>query len=177
VVVEHTFVTTMEAPQAMAAASEFLARRGFEAPRTAFSMNQQWDTLEVRRGRAKARSARSVAQLPQVVNLSWDRGRVTVALSIEASNVWGGGSFVLGTTVEKPKRMRLHQSLLGAIAIGLEMLLAQQVPPEMAMAQWDRVEEEIAKAARRRRIRIAIVIGIVILFFGALIALIATFAK
>jgi hypothetical protein len=167
----------MDAAEAMTAASNFLTSRGFAAEQSAFTMGGQWDTLQLRRGRTKAARAKSVADLPQVVHVHWDRGRVTVALSIEASNVWGGGSFVMGTATENPKRMRLHQSLLNAIAIGLEMLLAQRVPREMAMAEWEKVEADIARAASRRRIRIAIVIGIVVLIFAGLIVLAVATSK
>ena len=67
-VIEHTFVTTMEAPQAMTAAAQFLAQRGFvDAAGHGFAVDNEadWNSLEMRRGKKSAVRAKSIAQLPQ----------------------------------------------------------------------------------------------------------------
>ncbi|MBC8105046.1 MAG: hypothetical protein H7Z14_00525 [Anaerolineae bacterium] len=181
-VIEHTFVTTLDAPQAMHAASEMLGRRGFVSETgSGFTVGQaQWDRLDMRRGKKAAR-AKSVSELPQRVHVGWDRGRVTVAMAIEPSAVWGGSAWNLqlgfgvssGTNDGSPKKMRLHTDLLMSIARSLEQLLANRQPPEVAMQEWDQAEAAIAVAARKRRIRMWIVAGVIITVFAALIAFIA----
>ena len=134
-VIEHSFVTTLDPQQTMRAASEFLGSHGFIAQtRAGFAMGQgEWDRLEMRRGQTKLRKAKSVAQLPQVAHVHWDRGRVNVGLSIEPSAAWGGNSvFQMGITsnsmvVGNAKKMKLHAALLMAIANGLEAVVARGV--------------------------------------------------
>lgn len=150
-VIEHTFITTMDAPEAMRAATEMLRSRGFEsAAGAAFPVGSvEWDSLEMRRGKSNPARAKNVAELPQGVRLHWDRGRVSVAISITASAEWGLGGHATVAS-ERPAKMRLHQELLTAIAVSLEQRLAQRQEPATAMAEWERVEAMIRDAARRR---------------------------
>src|SRR5439155_23193083 len=171
------FVATMEAPQAMTAAAQFLAQRGFvNAAGHGFAVDNEadWNSLEMRRGKKSAVRAKSIAQLPQQVHIHFDRGRVAVALSIQASTVWGGSRFTFtgfGRQPESPKRMRLHTELLTAIATGLEQLLATGQVPGVAMQRWDAIEQEIARLARRRTIRNAIILTCFVLICVGLIML------
>ncbi len=160
-VVEHTFVTTLPPTEAMHAAAEFLSARGFtsaSAPR-AFAIGDAgagvWDQLEVRRGRdpLSAGRARHLLQLPQQVRLEWDRGRVTVAASI--ADRFG-------------KKDRV--ALLTAIASGLDRLLAQRQPPEVAAADWGAIESRIERARRRSRLIAVIVVVAFALLLAILIA-------
>ena len=173
-VVEHTFVTTLDAPQTMQAAMQFLQSRGFDRSSSAFPMGGEWDTLEMRRGKKNAARAKNVTQLPQVAHVNWDRGRVTVVLSIEPSYVWGGAStaaFGLTAGTEKPKKMKLHAQMLSGIASGLEQLLVHNAAPDTAAQQWMYAEEEAFAAARRRFRRNLIITLVIVLGFVALIAL------
>lgn len=162
-VVEHSFVTTLDGPQALQAASAFLAQRGFVPANTgAFPMTDPaWSTIKMTRGKT-TRTARSVSQLPQSIRVDFDRGRVTLAIAITPSAAWGAGSFY---SEPKPthKRLRLHRELLTAIASSLESLLVHRQPEPQAAAFWDAAEVEIARAARRRKIRNAIILTAVIL--------------
>jgi hypothetical protein len=182
VVIEHVFVTTLEPTDALRRAAEFLASGGFESTTSqAFSLDSAWTSLQMRRGRKKAASARTISQLPQNVRLDFDRGRVTVALSIAANAVWGGRSFFAITstmdTPENPKKMKLHAELLTAIATGLEQSLAGQQPIELARAQWDQAEQAVLAAAKRRKRRILIGTFSVILIFVLIIAAIVIAAN
>ncbi len=178
-VIEHTFVTTMEPAETMRAAAELLGRRGFtNIAGSAFAVGSaEWNTLEMRRGKTKAAQAKNIAQLPQTAHLEWDRGRVSVALAIEPNAVWGGGSFSIGFGLDaaspqgKPKKMKLHTELLMAIANALERVLARREAAEALMAEWDRVEAEIHRAARRRIWRNAIIVTLFLLIAGGLITL------
>src|SRR3712207_6576985 len=96
-VVEHVFVTTLEAPDALTRASEFLAAGGFVVQeQKAFPLGG-WNAVEVTRGKSNAARAKSVEELPQRVRVEWDRGRVTVAAYIQA---FGRASFNIGSGVE-----------------------------------------------------------------------------
>jgi hypothetical protein len=175
VVIEHTFVTTMEPGDTMRAASSLLGSRGFEQAGGAFAVGSgEWNTLEMRRRKTAAR-ARNIAQLPQTAHVQWDRGRVTVVLGIEPSAVWGGGGFSLGfgatVTDGNAKKMKLHTELLMAIANALEAVLVRRQPPEAVTAEWDRVEAEIHRAAKRRLWRNVVILVVFFAFIGGLIAL------
>lgn len=168
-VVEHSFVTTLEAEPALATAAELLQLRGFT--RAALVQGAPGSApFEMRRGKKAASSARSVSQLPQTVRLYWDRGRVTIALSIEANSVWGGQSS-WGATVEKPEKMQMHADLLSGIAVALEQVLAHAQPHQVATAQWDRAETEIAAAAKRRNRNVFIMVGVFLVIVTALATL------
>jgi hypothetical protein len=184
-VIEHTFVTTMEPGDAMRTAADLLARRGFvSAAGSAFAVGSgEWNTLEMRRGKTRAAKAKNIAQLPQVAHVQWDRGRVSVVLSIEPSAVWGGGSFSIGFGLDmgassgNPKKMKLHTELLMAIARALEGVLAQRQAPEAVLGEWDRVEAEIQRAAKRRFWRNTIILICFLLAIAALITTIALTVK
>jgi hypothetical protein len=172
-VVEHTFVTTLEPADALHRASEFLARHGFSAVTTGgFAVGDtQWTGLKMSRGKKLARSAKSVSQLPQMLRLDYDRGRVTLAISITPSGVWGRGRFGSDPKPDS-KHMRLHTAMLTAIASGLELLLVQKLPLDQTAAQWDAAEASIELATRRHRRNMWIAAAIILLIFGGLIALV-----
>ena len=179
-VVEHIFVTTLESPEALSAASAFLQAGGFAAvSESAFRLDGGWTTLEMQRGKKRGRP-KSVADCPQQVRLEWDRGRVTVAASITPS-LTGGGSFrltgfgygygALGGVGISPtsKRAKPYNELMIAIAQGLDDLLARRVPLDEARRAWIEQEAQIQAAARKARIRSWIMLGIVLLvIFGAI---------
>jgi hypothetical protein len=176
VVIEHVFVTTLPSHEAMQRAAQFLQSGGFtNAQSAAFPLGGEWNSLEMRRGKTNAGRAKSVSQLPQLARLDWDRGRVTVALSIAANAVWGGGGFAVtgaSGTPGNPKKMKLHADLLTAIARGLEQVLANQQPPGLARAEWDIAEHAISLAARKRSRRTWILVGVIFAALAAVIVLI-----
>lgn len=169
-VVEHTFITTLEAQPALERAGALLSSRGFAHAGTRYGSDAQ---LHMNRGNAKAAKARSVTELPQVVRIEWDRGRVMVAASIEASPTWGGASSWGGIS-ERPQKMTLHTRLLTAIANALEAVVARDLPVNEAAAEWDHVERDVAEAAaehaRRSRRRMIILWSILAIIIGAIVA-------
>ena len=112
--VEHVFVTTYEMDHAMGLACGFLQGAGFRLA------SVTPDTIEAVRGRKQA-TARKVVQLPQVVRLTYDRGRVTVAANI---------------TPRGGKEMPVHAKLMTAMARGLEWLLVDGRSTDEMMAEW-----------------------------------------
>jgi hypothetical protein len=185
VVVEHSFVTTLESADALRRASDFLKLHGFEAlTGGAFQIGQAgWTTLEMRRGRRNAARAKSISQLPQSIRLDFDRGRIIVAASITPSSIWGGSSWTrIGFGLDRgvpevAKKMRVHADLLTAIANGLELHLAKGVQAPIAAAQWSAIETYIQHLARKRRRRQWLLGLLIILIFAALVAVIVMAAN
>ena len=171
-VIEHVFVTTLDAPDALRLASEFLTANGFVVQGQGAFQLGGWTSIEVTRGRANAARAKSIEELPQRVKVEWDRGRVTVAAYIQAFG--GRQSFTIGAETELPPhspKARLHAQLMGAIAQGLEMLLAHRRTPDEAMGPWRAVAAEIAADAARRRRSTRIGLTILVVFLALLVAL------
>jgi hypothetical protein len=176
-VVEHTFVTTLEAPVALRAASVLLGQFGFAAQaQTVFQMEGDWNTLEMHRGVTKYRRSRGVRHWPQQVRLEWDRGRVDVAVSITPPS---RGRFDSNSGKLRKKENAAVQQLLLSIAQALELLLASKVPAEQAenvLRQLDlQLEEDARRSRRRSRIILVVVLAFFVICIGALVvAIIST---
>lgn len=146
-VVEHTFVTTMEAPEALNAASSVLQSFGFQAmPQSAFQMNGAWSAVEVQRGTARFRRGRGIRDWPQKIRVEWDRGKVEVAASIAPP--------ARGRLDSNPSRLSgkeavLVQQLLITISHTVELLLVHRLPAEQAQAAWAQLERELDEQAKR----------------------------
>jgi hypothetical protein len=181
VVVEHVFITTMEAHEAMLAALAMLQSHGFSASAAARAFEVAapgqtappvWDQLEVTRGNKKIARAKSVADLPQSVRLEWDRGRVTVAASI-ASVLPGrsGGSFAFSAEGVQTKKLNRHVDLMTSLATSLEALLARREPLEQARITWDAAEARMAEDLHRRRRNGAIAGIVALVIIGTLVSI------
>ncbi len=160
-IIEHVFVTTAEATEALRLARDFLVARGFRAagPET----GKLDASTALSRGRAKASATAAFNELPQRVMIQWDRGRVTVAASVTMP---GGKEPAAGSA-----KARLPIAMLTAIVRGLEMMLSQGRSFEESYAEWDRLEMDIRQeAASRRRVRIVLwavaVIGLIAAIIG-----------
>lgn len=77
-IVEHTFVTTLDAERAFALASELLAPLRFRSEPADKPGARQW-----RRGARSARKSRGLSDMPSRVRMEFDRGRVVVAAALE----------------------------------------------------------------------------------------------
>ena len=173
-VVEHSFVTTMDETQALDAAAAFLQERGF-----ARAVLPNARGLELQRGKKNSARAKSVSELPQVVRVDFDRGRVSVGISVTPSARWGGQSFtnsqveVTQKDVQNPKRMKLHHDMALGIATGLEQLLVNGLAADQAARDWNEAEERIAAAARRfKRMQLIgtiIIFAVIVVIFGIII--------
>ncbi len=171
-IVEHSFVTTLEAPDAMRVATDFLQECGFTAEaQGAFQVNDQgWKTLQFRRGKRKPSQARAFAELPQQLSLEWDRGKVDMAASILPGRRETRGSFGSASRTDSLKLV-LHRDHLIALAASMELLLSQQVPQE-ARSTLAQLAPRIAakdKSDRRGRIaKLALVILFLVVVAGAI---------
>lgn len=181
-VIEHIFVSKVPPEEALTRASQYLSARGFTVPEgsAAFALDgQTWSALEMTRGRVKAARAKNVADLPQRIRIECNRGKIDVAMNITPSLVWGGANTGLGISSRegKPKKMVLHTRMLTAIENGLAQLLAYNGTQVADYTEWDAVEGEINKVARRRRIRNWIFAGIFLIFVVGMIMVVAIAAS
>jgi hypothetical protein len=196
-VIEHSFVTTLDAGEAMSRASDFLQQRGFEVePRAAFSVaapapiiaagaatlapppqQQGWTDLSVKRGKKNVARARDATECPQRIHLEWDRGRVSVAASITPKPsqrsvlIWGVvGVAIMAASSRGKKTGREESELMLSIARSLEQLLGtgvEQQPQGMIVGQEWDFAEQRIKEASRRARRRSWI------FLGILLAAIA----
>jgi hypothetical protein len=128
------------------------------------------EAIEMRRGKASASRAKTVTDLPQVVRVQFDRGRVTVGLSIDTNAVWGTQS-TLGGTSRSAKNVQVHTELLTAIAVALEQVVAHGQAPDSATGEWDRIEAQVAARARRRARNLWITLAVIIGLFAGMITI------
>jgi hypothetical protein len=177
-VVEHAFITTLEAPDALRLASQFLSERGFEArAQEAFAIGSggnHWNVLEMSRGKKNPRRAKSVLEYPQTLRLEWDRGRVTVAVS--STSYQESRSDYFGR--HKGKIAQWQQEGLMAIVTHLQQLLEGRATEADTVASLAAQENDLHARDRRRRARnMWITVVVLVLAFGGLIALIAVLAN
>jgi hypothetical protein len=166
-VVEHTFITTLEATDAIDAAGNLLRSRGFTAlPRSASPVPPPWNVLEMRRGRGVPDRAKSILELPQFVRMEWDRGRVVVAASITPYVTMGrqrvpGAMRSCRIDARQPDQEHLLVALVGA----LETLLAHGRPADESVTALAAIENHLHDKARRARRRLWLILGGVFLAF------------
>lgn len=185
-IVEHTFVTTCEPTQAMQHAARFLGSHGFiNNERAAFPIGgQAWTSLEMKRGVKNAGRAKSVAQLPQMARVDYDRGRVSVAISLTEGGAFTGGSRVwpvlafglvgaamMGSQYSGKKFAGHQRAMLMALASGIERAIAGDTSQSPADEEIARVEAEIADDMRRRNRRNWIILGVIIVLMVTIIML------
>jgi hypothetical protein len=129
VIVEHTFITTRPEPDAFAAAHDLLTLLKFQpAPDPVGA--REWS-----RGKKHARQTDTMTQLPQRVRMDFDRGRVSVAGSVELRH----------------KRQLEARDTMVAITVALEQLLAHGQPMAAAAADALAKQAWIARMDWRRR--------------------------
>jgi hypothetical protein len=176
-VVEHAFITTLEAPDALRAASQFLAARGFEAANQgAFALGPDgWNSLEMTRGKKSANRAKSVVELPQRIRVEWDRGRVSVAAS--ATSLEESRMTALSKKV-KGRPAKMMESMLVQMVTQLQHLLETRSDPAELGRSWAEFEQGLHHEDRtRRRKRIIWAVVIVSLAVGGLITVIVIAAN
>lgn len=178
-VIEHSFVTTAQSAEAFEIASSFLKERGFVTGAGVGVASGTLAKMEWQRGRENANRAKSVSELPQVVRMDFDRGRVNLAASITPSAVWGGRSWtntqidVREADVKSANKMKMHHDLLMSILIGLEKLLVDRATLLDAAREWEAVELQIAEAALKRKRRNAVIVtvfvAVMVTFVGMIV--------
>jgi len=154
-IIEHTFVTTFEGDAALDVAARLLASFYFEITARDESI------LQARRGASNAGRAKNACELPQRVRIEFDRGRITLAASIEPGR--------------KPKPE--HAALMKLLATTMEAYLCRPAEQDAARAAWWQLEQKIVSDARRRRLILKIVLALLLLATFVFIVVAATLAR
>jgi len=137
-IVEHTFVTTLEEPEAMSAAAEMLQGAGFfDRPGPAPAARQWAHGLE---------RPRNAAQAWKLVRLSYDRGRIAFAASARFA---------------RPDHAKLYEPVLVGLANAAETLLAARRPADDALAPVRDAIGAVYAYDRRRRLHTLIAFGVI----------------
>ncbi len=145
--VEHSFVTTLEAQAALSQADAFLRSLGFRINSVGA------ERIDAERGRKKP-NTRKVSRLPQTITLVYDRGRVTAAA---------------GITPFKNREFPIHAALMTALVRSLERLLVEGQPAGEAAAEWFAVD---ASAGKVWTTGDKIALGILLSLVGILVSII-----
>ena len=165
-VIEHEFVTTLEAEDAMRRVGDFLLSRGFENSReSAFQVSggrggsapATWTRIRATRGKKKPTHVRRFDELPQTAIVSYDRGRVEVALSVR-------------TVRDKIKPE--YERVATALARAVEDAVCEG--PEVAARRLDLAEGManvyLARDRRKYYLILYVILGLIALGFAALFA-------
>ncbi|MEW6249264.1 MAG: hypothetical protein AB1716_01340 [Planctomycetota bacterium] len=148
-IVEHTFITTLEPGECERLATGLLEACGFRRDSAAQG------GLEFRRGAKSPEKAGRPDLAPQTVRVEYDRGRVVVAASL--------------TPARKPSPEQ--RDLLLTVAGALEAVLAQGRAVDEAQEPWLAVHQRIAARVRRRDRQVNFLVGGIVAFLVAVIAL------
>jgi hypothetical protein len=170
---EHTFVTTVEGAEALRMCSALLAVHGFAAvPRPGFQVGEALLELELTRGRKSPSRAKTAMELPQQVLVQFDRGRITLAATI-TPRTWGGREYPPGAfmTVSSKKPQPLQQEMLLAIAEAVEQRLVAGHAPDQCLQRLGRAEQAIRDHRKRQRRKHWIALAVIVLVAGGAIAL------
>jgi hypothetical protein len=151
-IVEHAFITTRDGAEVQASARDLLSMLGFSP--TGPSGPARPDHLDLSRGRRHARQAVYRLELqPQRVRIEFDRGRVTVAASIEPHG--------------RPDN--LHRELLVMLATLIEERVVGGADPAELRARWEELHARIQGYNRKKRLPRDIILALLILFFVAVV--------
>jgi hypothetical protein len=148
-IVEHTFITTRPAQDALNAAETLLASLHFAPSGDQSALAREW-----RRGGTTARRARGLSDLPQRIRLEFDRGRVSVAGSVEL----------------RRKQQRSPRDAMVAITVALERLLADNQPPDTAAADARASQARLERIDRNWRIAGWCILLIPVILIAATVA-------
>ncbi len=128
-VIKRTFATKLEAVDAFGLSNELLRPRGFQLGKGTPPRSQSWS-----RGAQPGENAKSVFKVPQTIELEFDKNRVNVTATAEASG----------------RKATSAQRMLTAYAQGLELLLSSGATPEAAGAMAKAAEKAIRIGSIRK---------------------------
>lgn len=133
-ILEHTFVTTLDDERVIRQVDElFTAMRFVREPGE--PLHRQYHN-----GRSNARKARKIPDLPIRVWVSCDRGRISLAASIEESPRFR-------------KQKNLLRDELFAIAEACEQLLKEAATTDSALTRWSELDQRFEQLDRKRKRR------------------------
>lgn len=174
--IEHTFVTTLEPKKVFEQVHALLHSAGFLIGIGSLDhMNSGKASMEMTRGLGRNIDPK---RCHQRVQIELDRGRVTVAASIKPAQRGGGFRLSSNSSGPEPKPTstwgKPYADLMIALAQSLENLLAKGQSPAEASQPWFQLEDQISQRAEKMRrngrvtaIVVSAVIGFLIFFLVA----------
>jgi len=159
-IVEHAFISTRDGAEVQASARDLLLTLGFSP--TVTSAPPTPDCLDLSRGRRHARQAvYRLDRQPQRVRVEFDRGRVTIAASIEPHG----------------RPHDLHRELLLLLATLIEQRVAGGTNLAELRTPWEDLHERIGRYNRKKRLPRDIIIAVLCLIIAAAVVAVALSAR
>jgi hypothetical protein len=156
-IVEHTFVTTHDAQDALDLSGDLLARLEFGASEAVAQAEPDHHWREWRRG-AKHERTRYLCRKPTRIRLEFDRGRITAGIAINVQD-----------------NLSKHFRKFGlAIASGLEAHLVSGEPAESALKAAVAEHARLRRKDRNTNIALMTVLTMVLGMVGLIIYSVAT---
>ena len=140
-IVEDSFVVAEPEADVFARARVTIEALGFNTVRLPSER-----TLELQRGKERPFLTFSLTSFRQRVRIEFDRGRVAVAASISAAR----------------RNLVRQRELLLALANLIRASLHRPEDLEAAQREWQRVDEQIRKDARRRKLTVTLVVLLIL---------------
>ena len=153
-IAEHEFVTTFEQEEALAAASHILSRMGF-------FVRTYEARLVAKRGEDKPAKAKRERELPQRVEMTFDRGRCTLAASI--------------TLAAKAKPV--HRDMVKTALNTLERVLVHGQTDDEAIEDWRLVDRKASAKTAPQRVLLWVLLGFLgLLLIGCIVGMLVSLA-
>ena len=144
-IVEHTFVTTLERDDALLLADGLFGEMGFGPPPGARGPGE-WA--------AGKDGGQRLTRVRRMVRMEFDRGRVMLAASAVTSN---------------KIQEEFYKTYLLALASAAESHVSRGVPAEVAAKPVRAVMEAMAKKERRAWVILSVVLGVLVVLFAVMI--------
>jgi len=166
-VIEHTFITTLEPKKVFEQIHSLLHSTGFLIGTGSLDqLNTGKASMEMTRGLGRNADPKRCYQRVQV---EFDRGRVTVAASIMPAQRGSFGLVASSYNAIEPKPTSVwgkpYADLMIALAQALENLLAKGQSPAEATQNWLQLEDQLSGRAEnirhKRRIAAVVMAGVI----------------
>jgi hypothetical protein len=150
--VEHTFVTTASEDKALSALFLFLSGMGFSAKSGTAPDAQAGGPKRVEMSRG-TRDTRDLSTTAQKLSVEYDRGRVTLAISMQPRGKPRGFTFAVSSydfivTPTSPQGQYCIRVMM-SLAERIEAVACLQQSPEEAMLAWDGVIKQASLEYRK----------------------------
>lgn len=146
-IVEHTFVTTLDHDDAFACADQFLVPLGFQRFMEETDAAAQARAFrEWKRGKENPAKAKVPTELPQRMRMDFDRGRVTLAYAV--------------TFTHPAKAAKQLKASSLALCAGVDHLLTGDRSCDELIAEVRGFEENLDRRARKSKTIVAVLLGV-----------------
>lgn len=128
--IEHSFVTTRPGPEVLAAIGSLLAALGFDIGNDASGQ-----AISGVKGGKRGNSSTRISRLPQSIRVEFDRGRISIAGSVEVSG----------------KEVLEHEAFLLSLVDTIQRRVVAGEPEEALARQFKEMQSQVDKRGRMVR--------------------------